>query len=64
MGPVSFERVGDGFSRDALLRLAARLRAADIQPQIVHGDTVMLVRSRDAERAAAIAAEVAAEFAD
>ncbi len=53
MGPVSFQPIGEGLDRVALLDIARRLRAAGIAVQSVDGDRTLLVRSEDFDRAIA-----------
>lgn len=61
MGPVSFERMGDGLDRDRLLALARRLTAAGIRVQLVDGDGAILVRGEDATQARHILSELEPE---
>jgi 3-phosphoshikimate 1-carboxyvinyltransferase len=51
MTPVSFERVGDGGDREAVLAQARQLREAGIRIQSVDEERGLLVRSEDASRA-------------
>lgn len=51
MGPVSFQRIGDGLDRAELLRLAGVLTDVGIKVQLIDEDRAMVVRSEDGVRA-------------
>ncbi len=64
MGPVSFDRLGDGLSRQQLLAVAGKLATAGIRVQLIDHDRAMLIRGDDMPRARAILAELKPESQD